>query len=157
MKAGTHCCCCSYSLCCCLSINLPGSCTPLSASCALVACYPRGAVVGLLSGELVMALMYYAAWVWLMARSGRLLRLRPWQKCRTANTIFRLEVSFGGVASSGKGSSGAAPALAYAMRRALLCCCMPCRQLVILHAAPLLEGVTRAVHTSQHVCHTTGC
>jgi hypothetical protein len=39
-----------------------------------------------------MALTYYAAWVWLMARSGRLLRLRPWQEYRTANMIFRLEV-----------------------------------------------------------------
>jgi hypothetical protein len=52
--------------------------------------------VGLLAAELAVALAYYAAWVWLMVRSGRLLRLRPWQEYRTANTIFRLEVRLGG-------------------------------------------------------------
>jgi hypothetical protein len=49
-------------------------------------------IIVFLATELAAALTYYAAWVWLMARSGRLLRLRPWQEYRTANTIFRLEV-----------------------------------------------------------------
>jgi hypothetical protein len=33
-----------------------------------------------------------AVWVWLMLRSGRLLRSRSWQAFRIANLIYRLEV-----------------------------------------------------------------
>jgi hypothetical protein len=57
-----------------------------------VVCTPPASIIAFLASELAMALTYYAAWVWLMARSGRLLRLRPWQEYRTANMIFRLEV-----------------------------------------------------------------
>eukprot|EP00775_Hariotina_reticulata_P008289 gene8289-8476_t len=48
-------------------------------------------VIGLLTAEVAVSLLYYAIWVWLMLRSGRLLRSRPWQEFRIANTIFRLE------------------------------------------------------------------
>jgi hypothetical protein len=48
--------------------------------------------VGLLSTQVAVALLYYAVWVWLMLRSGRMLRSRSWQAFRIANLIFRLEV-----------------------------------------------------------------
>jgi hypothetical protein len=56
-----------------------------------VVCAPPASIVAFLASELGTVLTYYGAWVWLMARSGRLLRLRPWQEYRTANMIFRLE------------------------------------------------------------------
>ncbi|KAF6262015.1 hypothetical protein COO60DRAFT_1699568 [Scenedesmus sp. NREL 46B-D3] len=68
---------------------------PLAPSCDLVVCTPPPAIIAFLVSELAVALTYYAAWVWLMMRSGRLLRLRPWQEYRTANTIFRLERRLG--------------------------------------------------------------